>query len=322
MALPEPRDPAPNGYIPNPYTALLATAFSKVQTETNSSSGWSTIGTQEGVLLEKKYADSGLPMVRGRGTVQGTSPRDMWQAIAMPGCRQRWDARFETGFPLEKYSQNEMKFYTGQAGTWPVAGRDIVGAQDVKFAPDGAWVQNVQTSVPDTEQTPPVDGKVRATLEFAGWTLLQKGADTEVSYVVHINLNGSIPSWIMDRIANEIPLCVAKVRDFYLASGSPPLTSALSKTQLCLETFSFERKEWRGAFLGKGTEEFSVQVDEKRMFQDGWVGAVQGEGAPGVRLEKRVGELGVKVGEEAKEKKFEIVVGRTGDNLQADAKVV
>ncbi|KZT60197.1 Bet v1-like protein [Calocera cornea HHB12733] len=313
MSLPKPSDPAPNGYIPNPYTDLLATAFAKVQTETTSSTGWSTIGTQEGVLLEKKYGDSGLPMVRGRGTVPGTAPREMWQAIATPACRKQWDARFETAFPLEKYSQNAMKFYTGQAGTWPVAGRDIVGAQDVKSAPDGAWVQTVQTSVPDTEATPPVDGKVRATLDFAGWTLLQKGADTEVSYVVHINLNGSIPGWIMDRIANEIPLCVAKARDFYLSSGSPPLVSPLSKTQLCLEDFSMEPKEWRGTFLGKGAEEFNVMVDEKRMWKDGWKAGVEGEGAGSVQLEKRVGELGVKIGEEAREKKFEIVVGNYAD---------
>ncbi|EJU06506.1 Bet v1-like protein [Dacryopinax primogenitus] len=309
MSFPQPTDPAPNGYIPNPYTALLEIALAKVQTETTSSSGWSTIGTQEDVLLEKKYTDSGLPIVRGKGVVQGTLPREMLQAIALPGCRERWDARFETGFSLEKYAQSEGKFYTGQKGTWPVSGRDIVGAQATKFADDGSWVQNVQTSVPDTDQTPPVNGKVRATLDFAGWTLMRNGDDTEVTYVVHINLNGSIPAWIQDRIATEIPLCVAKARDFYLAAGAPPLVSTLKKTELCQETFTFDKKEWQAVFLSKGDEEFNIAVDEKRMFRDGWEARLEGDEAGNVQLIKRQGELVVKVAPEASGKKFELVVG-------------
>ena len=39
-----PVDPAPNGYIPNPYEKELTEAYQYVKQETDSTEGWSSIG--------------------------------------------------------------------------------------------------------------------------------------------------------------------------------------------------------------------------------------------------------------------------------------
>lgn len=118
MSIPIPSDPAPNGYIPNPYDSEISRAFSLVRDATSSTDGWVSLGERDGVVLEKKYTDDGsLPIARGKGVIEGYSPEDLLQVISLPACRLRWDPRFEDGASLERYSQSAFKFYSTQKGT-------------------------------------------------------------------------------------------------------------------------------------------------------------------------------------------------------------
>lgn len=49
-----------------------------------------------------------------------------------------------------------------------------------------------------------------------------EGANTRVTYVVQVALNGSIPSMLASAVANETPLCVARARDVYYKRTFPP----------------------------------------------------------------------------------------------------
>jgi len=313
MSVEIPADPAPKGYIPNPYQNYLDRAKTRVHEEAASTSGWESVGTKEGVVLEKKAADGagGLPIVRGKAVLEGITPTELWSVISLPACREKWDARFEAGYALERYSQRSFKFYSVQKGSWPVSPRDLVGAQDMEINEDGSLIVLAQTSVPDNEKTPPVSGMVRASLDFAGWVLKQEGSNTDVTYVVHINLNGTIPTWMVERVLVETPLCVARVRDFLAANGSPPVLPTLSLTQLCAEGINLSLKEWTANLYGKGAEEFVIPVDGKKMYSAGWVAMVRGEATEDVGVDKEGNTLTVKVGEGAKDKKFDIVIGST-----------
>ena len=46
-----PADPAPNGYVPNPYEEELKQAYEYVKRETDSTDGWSRIGVHNLFLI-------------------------------------------------------------------------------------------------------------------------------------------------------------------------------------------------------------------------------------------------------------------------------
>jgi hypothetical protein len=88
----------------------------------------------------------------------------------------------------------------------------------------------VQASIEDPEY-PAASGKVRAKLTGAGWRLKCAYAipsfgtfeltcahrpvddNVELSYLVKISLEGSIPGAMVQMVATEIPTCTGRVRD-------------------------------------------------------------------------------------------------------------
>lgn len=146
-----PTDAAPNGYVSCPYDSEIAAALDYLKRECDSQEGWSNIGTcsislsispfpplsllllhsvltnvliqfwnigtSKGVRKEKKSIpgdNSGVPLVRGIGTVKNVSVDEFLPIIAHPGPRKNWDPRFTSGHALEKYSRESYKVYTLQ----------------------------------------------------------------------------------------------------------------------------------------------------------------------------------------------------------------
>lgn len=65
------------------------------------------------------------------------------------------------------------------------------------------------------------------------------GDGLEVTYIVRIALNGSIPRTIVDKVAAEIPTCVGRARDTFYASKSssrasiPSVSGGLTRPLMC-----------------------------------------------------------------------------------------
>lgn len=137
--------------------------------------------------MEKKFTsgdNSAIPTVRGRGVVKSLTASALLSAILQPSARPLWDARYVSGDLLERYERRTYKFYNVQKGVrFLVSERDIVGVQTVVFAagenPAGGF-EVIQTSV---KGDPDNNGRVRATLTCAGWSVTPRGDDLEVSYV-------------------------------------------------------------------------------------------------------------------------------------------
>ncbi len=66
--------------------------------------------------MEKKVADDGsaIPMVRGRGIIEGVKPYHFLTIASHTGARQFWDPRFQAGYALKRFSRRAYKFYTIQ----------------------------------------------------------------------------------------------------------------------------------------------------------------------------------------------------------------
>ncbi|CAE6490150.1 unnamed protein product, partial [Rhizoctonia solani] len=163
MSIEIPSDPAPNGYVSNPYQDKIDEALAYLRAEKDSE-GWENIDTKDGIILEKKHVpgdSSAIPIVRGRGLVKSLSADSLLSAILQPSARHLWDARFESGALLERYGRRTYKFYSVQKGVgWLVSERDIVGVQHVQEGENGSF-ELIQKSV----DGPPGDkGRVRADL--------------------------------------------------------------------------------------------------------------------------------------------------------------
>ncbi|KAJ1305784.1 hypothetical protein OPQ81_010514 [Rhizoctonia solani] len=288
-----PSDPAPNGYVSNPYQANIDKALEYLRAEKEGGNGWENIDTKDGIILEKKYVqgdNSAIPIVRGHGLIKNLSSPDLLSAILQPSARHLWDERFASGALLERYGRRTYKFYSVQKGVgWLVSERDIVGVQHVQEGDNGAF-EVVQTSV---EGDPENSGRVRATLTCAGWSVIPRGDDLEVAYVVKINPNGSIPSAVVGKIVQDIPLAVVNITNFIRNKGAPPyVTNTDLKSQLRTELVNIEgRTHAIKLIAGDQDEELKVKVDPK-VFGGNWKVGTEGNG---VSAEKAGDDAVVKV---------------------------
>lgn len=288
MGVEVPSDPAPNGYVPNPHQAQIDAALAFLRAEKDNTEGWEDIDTKEGIIMDKKFVpgdSSAIPLVRGRGLVKGLTAAQLLSGILQPSARHLWDARYESGSLLERYSRRSYKFYTVQKGVgWIVSERDIVGVQAVVFANDedpAGGYEVVQKSVEGDEEN---KGRVRANL-CAGWSVVPRGDDLEVAYVVKVNPNGSIPTAVAAKIVQDIPAAVVNLCNFIRDKGVPPYISSKElKSQLRTELVNVEDKKHAIKLIaGDSEEEITITVDPK-LFGGNWQVGVSGNG---VAAEKR-----------------------------------
>ncbi|KAF8326876.1 uncharacterized protein EI90DRAFT_3127680 [Cantharellus anzutake] len=307
-----PNDPADNGYFqPNPYTDITERILENLKAEFDSTEGWQLIGTKNGAVMEKKTAIDGsaIPVVRGKGTIEGVKPYQFYSIVTHTGARQHWDPRFEAGYALKRYSRRAYKFYTIQKGSFLVQPRDFVGVSDTIFEEDGS-IYVAQGSVPDDGETGPVEGRTRGTLHLAGWSIKPKGDGSEITYIVHVNPNGSIPTAIVASVVQDTPLSVPNAIDWCQKEGIIPHIEQLDiKSTVRIESYSHEdAKKYRLALLGKAGDEFDILVDEEKKYPDGYNVEKIGEGIDYVQLTTSKGKVHAKIGEGADGRKFEIII--------------
>jgi len=307
-----PADPAANGYWqPNPYIDTTKRILENLKAEFESTEGWQPISTKDGVVMEKKIADDGsaIPMVRGRGIIEGVKPYHFLTIASHTGARQFWDPRFQGGYALKRFSRRAYKFYTIQKGVLFVQPRDFVGVQDTFFEDDGS-IFVAQGSVLEDENTGPVNGRTRGTLHMAGWSIKPKGDGSELSYIVNVNPNGSVPTAIAASVVQQVPLSVPNAIEWCHKEG---IISHIEQRDINstvrIETYNHEEaKKYHLGLIGKAGEEFDVFVDEEKKYVDGYDIEKTGEGADAVELTPSKNKVHVKIGEGADGKKFELTI--------------
>jgi len=267
-----------------PYGSDRDKALRYLRTEGESTDGWERFDEKSNVIYEKKYIEgdsSAIPLVRGRGVVHGYNPRQFLALISFPELRTMWDPRTQEARLLKRYSQHEIGFYTVQKGLgWLISPRDIVGIQDTIFHSDGK-IERVQTSVPD-ELVPPIPGRVRATLTLAGWVLKPHDDGTEVTYIVKINPNGSIPIRVINgTVIPEIPAAITRCEELLAKDGYPPYI--LQSLQSILRTETFSSKLYAVTLVGRSGDTFDIVYDTK-MYSGKPQVVVDGLGKDGVEV--------------------------------------
>ncbi|KAF8750646.1 hypothetical protein RHS01_09147 [Rhizoctonia solani] len=279
MGVEVPSDPAPNGYVSNPHQEKIDEALRYLRSEKQGGEGWENIGWHHPRKEIRARGQFSHPYRQGTRLVKDLSAQALLSTILQPSARHLWDERFASGALLERYGRRTYKFYSVQKGVgWLVSERDIVGVQHVQDGENGAF-EVVQTSV---EGDPDNSGRVRATLTCAGWSVVPRGNDLEVAYVVKSELvqsNGSIPSAVVGKIVQDIPLAVVNITNFIRNKGVPPyITNQDLKSQLRTEVVDVEKRHHEIRLIAGDTdEELKIAVDPK-LFGGNWSVGVTGDG--------------------------------------------
>lgn len=95
----------------------------------------------------------------------------------------------------------------------------------------------------EDEKVPPVSGCVRANLICSGWKFQRVPEGIAVTYVVQIDLAGSIPTWLLRSVQTSIPLCAGKLSEYISNNGFPPHTRQLT-AEFLGETFDHDSRAY------------------------------------------------------------------------------
>ena len=155
-------------------------------------------------------------------------------------CRQRWDEMFAGGKAInfvsmaEKNLQTPFSMYNSYVkivssstkSIWPVSPRQLLVMLLVVRRGQSRMIlaSDIPTELIDNIPTDSFsDDYVRATLDFANWTF-KPGPDNsvDISYTIQTNPNGSIPNFIIERMANNFSLAIDNVVEFHDSHGCPP----------------------------------------------------------------------------------------------------
>lgn len=313
---------------PQDYTQAIEKARALFQQQIIDDASWEELPEKEDVKLARNSSSDDphdIPLVKAVTTIENTTPARVLATIQLPGLRKKWDPRFEEGHVIARYGPNSYEFYSVmKSPSYFIWARDIVGVQENVYAHDGSEITVIQTSVTDEDNLPEAGSyaksRTRATVDVSAWRIAKKGDDVELTYVVKVHLNGAIPTSVVSIIANETPMCCAKVRDVHYTLGYHPYElnshnggASDSKTTNITQTFFDDNDEhvWRSEYTATaGADQFQIAFDGKRMYSGGVDVAVEGEGASdvSVQVDKDKHVITVQVKEEAKGKHFDLLV--------------
>jgi hypothetical protein len=236
--------------------------------------GWKFSSEKDNVKIYTKEATGSMPITRGDTVLEAGWTLQQVAAICLSiGARTIWDERFDNAEIKERYSLHEILFHSKMKGTWPIPGRDIAGSSIVEKNDHELIIS--MSSVVDP-LIPETTSHVRADLLAAAWILkLLEDGKISLTYVVHINLGGSIPTTFLKLVQNQTPLCAGKVADFARKFGFPPYVKSV-EGHILREHFDPKKRiyeievdalEEHGIIHHNGTIVFEVS---KKMFPEGF----------------------------------------------------
>ncbi|KAI9209294.1 uncharacterized protein BJ171DRAFT_112740 [Polychytrium aggregatum] len=223
-------------YPPHTFSSPLQDAL-KALVDVEASADWVPRSSSNGIRIsvrESPNRKDGMPLVRGDGVISGDwGIEEVASAISSYQARAEWDKRFDSGSILCQYNPFESLAYLTQKGTFPVAGRDflVVSATRIDAASQSAYI--VSTSV-DPSQLSEIEqaiytpyhqkskdsGFVRADLKLNGWILRRRDDGVAATYILDVDVKGSIPQSILRMIQTQSPMCILGISQ-YLGSHGP-----------------------------------------------------------------------------------------------------
>jgi len=216
-------------YATNPHPDAFPNALKLLKDLAAHDSIWQESGEKDGVIYRHSAVSdkTGVPTVRGDGSIEGYSVEEILAVIHQPSCRAIWDLRYENAFPIEIYNSNLLGFWASMKGdgllVWP---RDLTGILGHVQEKEGdqlvAYYLQTSAEMKGFPELP--TSYVRGHLSVAGFILRPVEGTNKVNltYVVNVDPAGSLPAPFVAMAVIELPVCIARVRDYLKDYGFPP----------------------------------------------------------------------------------------------------
>lgn len=177
-------------------------------------SEWEHIDEDEGIDLWKQDVPGQLvPSFRGQ-VVIAAEIGAVSHAIEDYRAHPQWMHRCAESGVIRQLNELDAIMYNRLDSPWPVADRDVVVKTHKQVSADGSEIELSFQNVKDP-QKPEIDGVVRMPKLVGHYKLTRAGAKkTKVEYQVAANPGGSLPQWIIKRVARDMPyVTLAKLRE-------------------------------------------------------------------------------------------------------------
>ncbi|ETO04249.1 hypothetical protein RFI_33148, partial [Reticulomyxa filosa] len=177
----------------------------------------------------EKPKSGGMDILKGETTADYPSPV-IAGLLMNPSYRKSWDSKLDEIRVLEKLSPYCNVVYISVKMPMIITYRDMVTCVYIYTFPDGQFV--IGSCSVNHPQEPPRSTRVRGWISNAVWHVFPHPADSAKCHVVYyaqMSLGGSIPDWVVNQAAVDIPVTVNKLLDFANANA----TSVLSKPGAC-----------------------------------------------------------------------------------------
>ncbi len=167
---------------------------------------WLTLGEKRGVQLWKlERARQSLPGFRGQTEIQA-SIEDIVRELLDVQHHTEWMHRCTASWLYAHINESHGIIYNRTSSApWPVWDRDVVLDVKLEYNRDKTALL-VRFHNLDDKLRPPPDRVVRMPKLVGFYKMVQHASNrTTVTYQVEADIGGSIPDWIADQVAKDLP---------------------------------------------------------------------------------------------------------------------
>ena len=178
--------------------------------------GWITVGTTNDVFIMKRPPQKGddppLNAVKGTGYVN--APPEFINRV-IPTNQQQLDDMLREVQLIHKTNITLNLAHLMYKAVWPTSPRDFAMLSVGGQIDEHTWVQ-AGVSVEDY-RIPEEKGYVRASLISGGYMIKDCPGQPErsqVTYIAKVDLKGSIPTFVVNKVSASQPQCINRLRTF------------------------------------------------------------------------------------------------------------
>lgn len=241
------------------YVKQAQECFAHLQKEGLSDEGWTSSGEKDGIkVYYKDLPDSAIRHFKGVGIVKATAEVLRLHLVQLD-LRKHWDPMFIEGAYKVGVTKEIRVVYYAFSAPWPVSARDFICIAGESIDDSGIVVSAVKSIKRD--DVPEKEGRVRGTLGPTGFVIKPIENDSEgrpqclVSYCVHIDPSGWIPTWVVNLVNFDQPLVINKL--------SKVINITLNVVKAAVANLlAIDEKEWKAANIKNAINQAIMDNEE------------------------------------------------------------
>jgi hypothetical protein len=210
-----------SGLPPNPrYTALLSGKLAEMLNDIDNGEaaqgGWkkNSKGEKAKIAISTKVGEDGIMCAKGQGVID--APIDVVLDLLRDQARKgEWDDKFDRADYVERLlgRDSQAVFRMLSKGQWPVGARDFAICSCTFTLPGDEGKLAIVATGLEHEKIPVFSSHVRGRLKLGGYVLTPLGENqTNLVSVTKLDLAGSLPSFVMQQVMEQQPMCIDAMR--------------------------------------------------------------------------------------------------------------